>query len=85
MPVKGIMRMEWIKYIQCGGEMILLLSDEEKEWLVSENLHTYIKPGCPEKIRKSLERKLERLELQSLDPLERYKRRMENHSPQSND
>jgi len=38
--------------------MIMIFTDEEKEWLVTEPNNWHIKNGCPKRIKESLEKKL---------------------------
>ena len=44
--------------------MHVLLSNEEMEWVVKEDFNWHIKAGCPEKIRKRLERAFANLDKQ---------------------
>ena len=45
--------------------MTIIFTDEEKKWLVRENLHPSIKEGCPTDIRQSLQRKIDLLNRQA--------------------
>lgn len=38
--------------------MIVIFTDEEKKWIEKEPLNWHIKQGCPEQIKKELQRKL---------------------------
>lgn len=41
--------------------MHIIFTDEEKEWIDKKPFNWTIKEGCPEKIKKDLERKLKLL------------------------